>query len=177
MSFGDAGPYERLLGKVHFAIDPTSPACPTSSTWTWRRERRGPGRVRRHPRHRQAGRPRTGQRPPLLRIQQPRQPGPDHRLQLRPRRRHEQPGVLPAMASSCAGIHPCWSGWQGDLIDQGGNVVAYLPYATEDGKPLRGRVRQEFNPTERACRSAPAPAPRAAPTFSPTPWSTSRPPP
>lgn len=41
-----------------------------------------------------------------------------------------------------------WSGWQGDLIDNGGNVVAYLPFAEQDGKPLRGRVRQEFNPME-----------------------------
>ena len=41
-----------------------------------------------------------------------------------------------------------WSGWQGDLIDQGNNVVAYLPFALQDGKPLRGRVRQEFNPME-----------------------------
>ena len=39
-----------------------------------------------------------------------------------------------------------WSGWQGDLIDRGNNVVAYLPFAQQDGKPLRGRVRQEFNP-------------------------------
>src|SRR2546421_192852 len=41
-----------------------------------------------------------------------------------------------------------WSGWQGDLIDRGNNVVAYLPFALQDGKPLRGRVRQEFNPME-----------------------------
>jgi hypothetical protein len=39
-----------------------------------------------------------------------------------------------------------WSGWQGDLIDRGGNVVARLPFAERDGTPLRGRVRQEFNP-------------------------------
>jgi hypothetical protein len=39
-----------------------------------------------------------------------------------------------------------WSGWQGDLIDRGDNVAAYLPFAQKEGKPLRGRVRQEFNP-------------------------------
>ncbi|MBV9121586.1 MAG: hypothetical protein JOZ39_12830, partial [Chloroflexi bacterium] len=39
-----------------------------------------------------------------------------------------------------------WSGWQGDLIDRGSNVVAYLPEALQDGKRLRGRVRQEFSP-------------------------------
>ena len=39
-----------------------------------------------------------------------------------------------------------WSGWQGDLIDRGDNMVAYLPFARKEGKLLRGRVRQEFNP-------------------------------
>src|SRR5262249_59452422 len=40
-----------------------------------------------------------------------------------------------------------WSGWQGDLIDRGDNVVAYLPFAQKEGKPLRGRVRQQSYPT------------------------------
>jgi hypothetical protein len=39
-----------------------------------------------------------------------------------------------------------WSGWQGGLIDRGNNVVAYLPFTQKEGKPLRGRVLQEFNP-------------------------------
>ena len=39
-----------------------------------------------------------------------------------------------------------WSGWQGDLIDRGTNCVAYLPEALEQGKRLRGKVRQEFSP-------------------------------
>ena len=46
-----------------------------------------------------------------------------------------------------------WSGWQGDLIDQGTNVVAYLPFAMQDGKPLRGTVRQEFSPMEQGVLS------------------------
>jgi hypothetical protein len=41
-----------------------------------------------------------------------------------------------------------FSGWQGDLIDNGNNCVAYLPEALEDGKRLRGRVRQEFSTIE-----------------------------
>jgi hypothetical protein len=39
-----------------------------------------------------------------------------------------------------------WSGWQGDLIDRGTNVVAYLPEALQNGQRLRGKVRQEFSP-------------------------------
>jgi hypothetical protein len=36
------------------------------------------------------------------------------------------------------------AGWQGDLVYTGSNVVAFLPEARQDGRPLRGRVRQEF---------------------------------
>jgi hypothetical protein len=36
------------------------------------------------------------------------------------------------------------AGWQGDLVYNGGNVVAFLPEARQDGQPIRGRVRQEF---------------------------------
>ena len=38
-----------------------------------------------------------------------------------------------------------WSGWQGDLIDNGSNCVAYLPEATLNSQRLRGKVRQEFS--------------------------------
>jgi hypothetical protein len=38
-----------------------------------------------------------------------------------------------------------WSGWQGDLLDRGNNVRANLPFAQRDGRPLRGKVRQEFS--------------------------------
>jgi len=43
------------------------------------------------------------------------------------------------------GYSVVWSGWQGDLIDRGTNVVAFLPEAQQDGKPLQGWVRQEFS--------------------------------
>jgi hypothetical protein len=41
-----------------------------------------------------------------------------------------------------------WCGWQGDLIDKGGNVVATVPFAVKDGKPVRGLIRQEFSQIE-----------------------------
>ncbi len=46
------------------------------------------------------------------------------------------------------GFTVMWSGWQGDLIDRGTNEVSFLPEALQDGKPLRGRVRQEFSPVQ-----------------------------
>ena len=42
------------------------------------------------------------------------------------------------------GYTVAWCGWQGDLVYNGSNVVAFLPEARQDGQPLRGRVRQEF---------------------------------
>lgn len=37
-----------------------------------------------------------------------------------------------------------WSGWQGDLVAGDGLLTTGLPEALEDGKPVRGKVRQEF---------------------------------
>ncbi|MGZ8477032.1 MAG: alpha/beta hydrolase domain-containing protein [Candidatus Binatia bacterium] len=35
-------------------------------------------------------------------------------------------------------------GWQGDLVYSGSNVVAFVPEARQNDQPLRGKVRQEF---------------------------------
>ena len=48
-----------------------------------------------------------------------------------------------------------WCGWQGDLIYNGSNVVAFLPEARQNGRPLRGRVRQEFIADRRGVLSMP----------------------
>lgn len=37
-----------------------------------------------------------------------------------------------------------WSGWQGEMLPGGGLLTARLPEARKDGQPLRGRIRQEF---------------------------------
>jgi hypothetical protein len=48
-----------------------------------------------------------------------------------------------------------WCGWQGDLIYTGNNLVAFLPEARQNGQPLRGRVRQEFIADRRGVLSMP----------------------
>lgn len=48
-----------------------------------------------------------------------------------------------------------WCGWQGDLVYNGSNVVAFLPEARQNGRPLRGRVRQEFIVDRRGVLSMP----------------------
>ena len=37
-----------------------------------------------------------------------------------------------------------WSGWQGDLLPGGGLLIAELPEAIENGRRMRGTIRQEF---------------------------------
>jgi hypothetical protein len=47
------------------------------------------------------------------------------------------------------------AGWQGDLVYNGNNVVAFLPEARQNGQPLRGKVRQEFISDKRGVLSMP----------------------
>jgi hypothetical protein len=47
------------------------------------------------------------------------------------------------------------AGWQGDLIYNGSNVVAFLPEARQNGQPLRGKVRQEFISDKKGTLSMP----------------------
>ena len=149
----DTGAYERLLGKAcHYAIDPDEDGLPDIVDLELApAKRRRPGRVLCDSRHNQAGRPRQGQQPPVLRVLQPRQPRPARRLYTAPAPTLTSPAYAGDGYSMRQGYTLMWSGWQGDLIDQGAQrVVANLPFALQDGKPLRGRVRQEFNPME-AC--------------------------
>src|SRR5262245_59637423 len=48
-----------------------------------------------------------------------------------------------------------WCGWQGDLVYTGNNLVAFLPAARQISQPLRGKVRQEFIIDRRGVLSMP----------------------
>jgi hypothetical protein len=48
-----------------------------------------------------------------------------------------------------------WCGWQGDLVYTGNNLVAFVPEARQNGQPLRGKVRQEFISDKRGVLSMP----------------------
>ena len=48
-----------------------------------------------------------------------------------------------------------WCGWQGDLVYTGNNLVAFLPEARQNSQPLRGKVRQEFIVDRRGVLSMP----------------------
>jgi hypothetical protein len=144
-AFGDTGPYERLLGKVHFAIDPAEKELPGVCDLELA-PRNGDGMV---------------EFAATLDIVKPIDMGRGNRRLLyefsnrggRSAITGFNYGRGTSMANSeyagdgflmRQGYTVVWSGWQGDLIDQGSNVVAYLPYALQDGAHLRGKVRQEY---------------------------------
>src|SRR5215475_8755916 len=145
-SFGDTGPYERLCGKAHFAIDPDEKALPSIVDLDLA-PRSAAGLV---------------EFSTTLDIIKPVEISRGRRRVLYEFSNRGNRGLLgfnygrgtdmskPEYAGDGflmrQGYTLVWSGWQGDLIDRGNNIVAYLPFALQDGKPLRGRVRQEFNP-------------------------------
>jgi hypothetical protein len=149
LAFGSTGPYERLLGRVHFAIDPAEPGLPSICDLDL------------------APRNRDGlvEFSATLDIIKPVDPARGNRRLLYEFSNRGNRGVItgfnygrgadlasPEYAGDGflmrLGYTVMWSGWQGDLIDQGTNVVASLPFALQDGRPLRGTVRQEFSAVE-----------------------------
>lgn len=145
-SFGDTGPYERLFGRVHFAIDPDEKGLPRIVDLDLA------------PRNAQGLVEFSG----TLDIVKPVEMDRGNRRILYEFSNRGNRGLLGLnygggtdMSSADyagdgflmrLGYTLVWSGWQGDLIDRGANIVANLPLALKDGQSLRGRVRQEFNP-------------------------------
>jgi hypothetical protein len=144
VEFGTSGPYERLYGKVHFAVDPDEPGLPYICDLDLA-PRNAEGLV---------------EFAAILDIVKPVDlaRGSDRVLYEFSNRggrgafRYSDAAGMDMSKPEFAGngflqrygYTVVWSGWQGDLIDRGSNVVAFLPEAMQDGKRLRGTVRQEF---------------------------------
>jgi hypothetical protein len=145
-AFGDTGPYERLHGKVHFAIDPNEPGLP----WICDLDLA--------PRNSQGLVEFAATLDIIKPVDMARG---NHRLLFEFSNRGGRAAITgfnygkgqdmskPEYAGDGflmrLGYTVVWCGWQGDLIDRGSNVVAYLPEARQNGQPLRGKVRQEFS--------------------------------
>ena len=146
VSFGDTGPYERLYGKAHFAIDPEEKGLPDIVDLDLA-ARNGQGQI---------------EFAATLDIIKPVDLDKGNKrifYEFSNRGGRSLMGFNFGVGTDMStpeyagdgflmrqGYTLVWSGWQGDLIDRGTNVVAYLPFAMEEGSHLRGRVRQEFNP-------------------------------
>ena len=162
--FGDAGPYERLVGSVSFALDPDDPRnanvvdlslAPrnTNGSVEFRADldilkpvdlNRGNGRLLYDVNNR-------GNKT-ALRAFNDAPAGND-------------PQTLAAAGNGFLmrqGFTIVWSGWQGDLVAGDGLLTVDLPEALEDGKSLfEARYARSSSPSRRRCRCRSA-GPRAS---------------
>jgi Alpha/beta hydrolase domain len=145
VSFGDTGPYERLLGMAFFAIDPDEKDLPFVVDLDLApRNAEGlvefkavldivkPVDLNRGNRRLLCDFSNRGNRGAFTRLND----GGGSDLS---KESYAGKGFLNRL-----GYTVVWCGWQGDLVYTGNNLVAFLPEARQNGQPLRGRVRQEF---------------------------------
>ena len=156
VSFGSAGPYERLLGMVSFAIDPDENGLPFVVDLDLA-PRNAEGLVE-FKAVLDVVKPvdlNRGNRRLLFDVSNRGNRGAFNRL--------NDGGGADLSKQSYAGngflnrlgYTVVWCGWQGDLIYTGNNLVAFLPEARQNGRSLRGRVRQEFISDKRGILSMP----------------------
>src|SRR4051812_7872181 len=145
-SFGDVGPYEWLAGQVHYAIDPNEAGLPYICDLDLA-ARNGEGLVE------FSGtvdiiKPvdlARGNRRVLYEFSNRGGRAAIGAFNYGKGRDLTNPEIAGDGFLMNRGYTVMWSGWQGDLIDRGTNVVAYLPEAMQNGQRLRGTVRQEFS--------------------------------
>ncbi len=145
-AFGAPGAYERLRGRVHFAVDPSHPAY-AGVTDIGRAPRSASGRV---------------EFASDLCILQPVDPARGNRRVLfgygnRGNKRELQffndaPASNDPVSVTDAGngylmrrgYTVVWAAWEGDLLPGDGRMVLDVPVVTEGGAPVTGPVRSEF---------------------------------
>ena len=143
-SFGNVGPYERMLGMVHFAIDPNEKDLPFVCDLEFApRNADGlvefkavidlvkPVDLRKSNRKLLFDFSNRGGRGAFTRLNDG---GGDY----------TKAGAAGNGFLNKEGYTVVTAGWQGDLVYTGSNVVAFVPEARHNGQPLRGKVRQEF---------------------------------
>jgi len=156
VSFGNTGPYERLLGTASFAIDPKEKDLPFICDLEFApRNPEGlvefksvldivkPVDLERGNRKLLFDFSNRGGRGAFTRLNDG--GGPDLSKES-----YAGNGFL-----NRQGFSVVTAGWQGDLVYNGSNVVAFLPDARQNGQPLRGKVRQEFISDRRGVLSMP----------------------
>ncbi|MBW2061526.1 MAG: hypothetical protein JRI95_08200 [Deltaproteobacteria bacterium] len=144
--FGDAGPYERIRGRAHFMVDPDAPT------------QAGVFDIDKAPRNEKGLVEFSGD----FLILKPVEPSRGNKRLFydfgnRGNMRtlqffNDAPGSNDPKTLEHAGngflfrrgYTVVWSAWQGDLLPGNDRVLLNLPVATDGGKPLTGRILQEF---------------------------------
>ncbi len=148
--FGEVGPYERVDGEIHFAVDPASPGN-ASIVDLDKAERGADGRI-----HFKADfcllqpeNPLLGNRRLLFEVV-------NRGRKLVPRHFNH----APAQATPSWEIDPgdgflfrhgwsvAWCGWQWDVYRDEALMGLEAPQAVQDGQPIQGQVAIEFQPNE-----------------------------
>jgi hypothetical protein len=146
--FGGTGPYERLRGRAHFAVDPAAPAQ-ADVVDIDKAPVNGEGLV---------------EFSAEFFIFRPADPARGNRrlffdwgnrgnlraLQYFNDAPHSNDPITAAHAGNGflfrRGYSLIWAAWQGDLLPGDGRITMDLPVATDNGAPITGPVRQEFIP-------------------------------
>ncbi len=145
MSFGSTGPYERLSGKASFAIDPDEEGLPWICDLDLApRNAQGLVEFSADVDIVKPVDPIKGNRRLLFEFSNRGGRGAITRLNDGAGSDMTDPRYAGNGFLMRQGYTVAWCGWQGDLISNGTNVVAYLPQARHNGWLVRGRVRQEF---------------------------------
>jgi len=145
-AFGRAGPYERLVGTVHFALDPAdSPNLGIVDLEYAPRDRRGMVEFKGDLDILKPVDGAKGNRRILYDVN-------NRGNKTALRAFNDVPRVADPITLEHAGngfllrqgYTVVWSGWQGDLVATNDLLVAELPEGRKDNQPLQGVVRQEF---------------------------------
>jgi hypothetical protein len=146
MAFADTGPYERLSGRVLFAVDPAAPAQADVVDLD-KAPRDTAGRV-----HFAADfmilRPVNADRGNRRVLFDYGNRGNKRALQFFNDAIHSNDPVSLDHAGNGflmrRGYAVAWLAWEGDILPGNGRLVLDLPVATDNGRPITGRVRTEF---------------------------------
>lgn len=150
-NFGPAGPYERLIGKAYFGVDPNLPANKIITD------------VQLAPRNAEG----LVEFSADLYILKPRDPAKGNHSILFEVSNRGGKGMMSVFNRAAGGADPrtdaqfgdkllleqgytiVWLGWQFDVPRTPGNLRLYAPIATDNGKAITGLVRSEFVPDSR----------------------------
>lgn len=150
-SFGAAGPYERMVGKAYFGVDPSLPANRIITD------------VQLAPKNAQG----LVEFSADIYVLKPRDPAKGNHALLFEVSNRGGKGMLGMFNRATGSSDPrteaelgdkllmeqgytlVWLGWQFDVPNTPGNLKLYAPVATENGKTITGLVRSEFVPDSR----------------------------
>ena len=150
-SFGNAGPYERLVGKAYFQVDPADPAN-VIIVDIGKAPRNEKGMV---------------EFSADLYVLKPREPKNGNGAIIFEVSNRGGKGMVGAFNRAVGSMYPqtqkdfgddfllkqgytiAWLGWQFDVPTTPGLMRLYAPIASDNGKPITGLVRSEFTPDQR----------------------------